>query len=79
VAAGSGQAQGLGTGIEADVRADSGEVDQAGMPWLHFTRGFGTENVIWFWFNVLRLAVLGRIEWDKVAREGFVGGSENNG
>ena len=28
----SGQAQGQGTGIEADVRADSGEVDQAGMP-----------------------------------------------
>lgn len=72
-----GQAQGTHRAWELAWRPV--RVDQAGMLWLHFTRGFEAENVIWFWFNVLPLAVLGRIEWDKAAREGFVGGRENNG
>lgn len=50
------------------------------MLWLHVTRGFGAEKVIWFWYDMLPLTVLGRIEvGDKAAREGLVGGSEKNG
>lgn len=72
--ASSGHAQGLGTGMEAS---------ESGPSWhavvTFHKRVWSRELVIWFWFNVLPLAVLGRIEWDKAAREGFVGGRENNG
>lgn len=55
-------------------------MDQAGVLWSHVTRGFGAEKVIWFWFDMLPLTVLGRIEvGDKATREGLVGGSEKNG
>lgn len=50
----SKQARGLGPGVGADVTAVMtwGEADQAGMLWLHFTRGLRAENVIWFGLNV---------------------------